>query len=93
MKAQELTPATGPQQPGRFEVARLGQEFYERLATFADRFDEPEKRLDGAVQAYNEAAELPVADPIERVPRVLKQVGLMGLPEGATTDDDLTDTS
>ena len=38
------------------EVARLGKEFYERLATFADRFDEMRKRLDGAVQAYNEAA-------------------------------------
>ena len=96
------------------EVARLGKEFYERLATFADRFDDLRKRLDGAVQAYNEAAgslesrvlvsarrlreldvttaaELPLADPIERVPRVLKQAGLMGLPEGATTDDDLTD--
>jgi DNA recombination protein RmuC len=97
------------------EVARLGREFYERLATFADRFDDVRKRLDGAVQAYNEAAgsfesrvlvsarrlreldvttaaDLPPADPIERVPRVLKQVGLMGLPEGATTDDDLTDS-
>jgi DNA recombination protein RmuC len=97
------------------EVARLGKEFYERLATFADRFDDLRKRLDGAVQAYNEAAgslesrvlvsarrlreldvttaaELPLADPIERVPRVLKHVGLMGLPEGATTDDDLTDS-
>jgi DNA recombination protein RmuC len=97
------------------EVARLGKEFYERLATFADRFDDLRKRLDGAVQAYNEAAgslesrvlvsarrlrdldvttaaELPLADPIERVPRVLKQVGLMGLPEGATTDDDLTES-
>lgn len=97
------------------EVARLGREFYERLATFADRFDDLRKKLDGAVQAYNEAAgslesrvlvsarrlreldvttaaELPLADPIERVPRVLKQVGLMGLPEGATTDDDLTDS-
>jgi DNA recombination protein RmuC len=96
------------------EVARLGKEFYERLATFADRFDDLRKKLDGAVQAYNEAAgslesrvlvsarrlreldvttaaELPLADPIERVPRVLKQAGLMGLPEGATTDDDLTD--
>ncbi len=97
------------------EVAQLGKEFYERLATFADRFDDLRKRLDGAVQAYNEAAgslesrvlvsarrlreldvttaaELPLADPIERVPRVLKQAGLMGLPEGATTDDDLTDS-
>lgn len=91
------------------EVARLGKEFYERLATFADRFDEIRKRLDGAVQAYNEAAgsfesrilvsarrlrelevttadELQPADPIERVPRVLKQVGLMGLPDEALTD-------
>ena len=97
------------------EVARLGKEFYERLATFADRFDDVRKRLDGAVQAYNDAAgsfesrvlvsarrlreldvtsapELPFADPIERVPRVLKHAGLMGLPEGATTDDDLTDS-
>jgi len=97
------------------EVARLGKEFYERLATFADRFDDVRKRLDGAVQAYNDAAgsfesrvlvsarrlkeldvttapELPFADPIERVPRVLKQAGLMGLPDGATTDDDLRDS-
>jgi len=88
------------------EVARLGKEFYERLATFADRFDEIRKRLDGAVQAYNEAAgsfesrilvsarrlrdlgvttadELRPAEPIQRIPRVLKQVGLMGLPEEA----------
>ena len=97
------------------EVARLGKEFYERLATFADRFDDVRKRLDGAVQAYNDAAgsfesrvlvsarrlreldvttapELPFADSIERVPRVLRQAGLMGLPDGATTDDDLTDS-
>jgi DNA recombination protein RmuC len=89
------------------EVARLGKEFYERLAIFADRFDDVRKRLDGAVQAYNEAAgsfearvlvsarklrelkvttadELPPAEPIDTVPRVLKQAGLMGLPEGAT---------
>jgi DNA recombination protein RmuC len=93
------------------EVAHLGKEFYERLATFADRFDDVRKRLDGAVQAYNEAAgsfearvlvsarrlrdldvttapELPPADPIERVPRVLKQAGLMGLPEGAIPDEE-----
>jgi DNA recombination protein RmuC len=90
------------------EVARLGREFYERLATFADRFDDVRKRLDGAVQAYNDAAgsfesrvlvsarrlkelkvttagELPPADPIDRIPRVLKQANLMGLPEEATT--------
>ena len=89
------------------EVARLGSEFYERLATFADRLDDVRKRLDGAVQAYNEAAgsfesrvlvsarrlkelkvttadELPPAEPIDRVPRVLKQANLMGLPEEAT---------
>jgi DNA recombination protein RmuC len=94
------------------EVARLGKEFYERLATFADRFDEIRKRLDGAVQAYNEAAgsfesrilvsarrlrdlevttaaELPPADPIERVPRVLKQVGLMGLPDDALAQSEV----
>ena len=92
------------------EVARLGKEFYERLTTFADRFDEIRKRLDGAVQAYNEAAgslearvlvsarrlrdlkvtteeELAPPGVIDTVPRVLKQVGLMGLPEGATTED------
>jgi len=94
------------------EVARLGKEFYERLATFADRFDDVRKRLDGAVQAYNEAAgslesrvlvsarrlrelevttapEIPTAEPIDRVPRVLKQVGLMGLPDGATAEEDM----
>ena len=96
------------------EVARLGSEFYERLATFADRLDDVRKRLDGAVQAYNEAAgsfesrvlvsarrlkelkvttadELPPAEPIDRVPRVLKQANLMGLPEEATRGEaDLT---
>jgi DNA recombination protein RmuC len=91
------------------EVAQLGREFYERLATFADRLDEVRKKLDGAVQAYNEAAgsfesrvlvsarrlkdlkvttaeELPPAEPIDKVPRVLKQVGLMGLPESAQVE-------
>jgi DNA recombination protein RmuC len=96
------------------EVARLGREFYERLATFADRLDDVRKRLDGAVQAYNEAAgsfesrvlvsarrlkelkvttadELAPAEPIDRIPRVLKQANLMGLPEEATQDQpDLT---
>ena len=96
------------------EVARLGREFHERLAVFAGHLDEVRKRLDGAVQAYNEAAgsfesrvlvsarrlkelkvttaeDLPAAEPIDTVPRVLKQIGLMGLPEGATTEEpDLT---
>jgi DNA recombination protein RmuC len=92
------------------EVAHLGKEFYERLATFTERMDEVRKRLDGAVQAYNEAAgsfesrvlvtarrlrdlkvttadELPPAGSIDTVPRVLRQVSLMGLPEGATTGE------
>ena len=91
------------------EVARLGREFYDRLATFADRFDDVRKKLDGAVQAYNGAAgsfesrvlvsarrlkelklttadELPPADPIDTVPRTLKQTSLMDLPDGAATD-------
>ena len=89
------------------EVAGLGRELYERLARFTEYFDDIRKRLDGAVQAYNQAAgsfesrvlvsarrlrdldvttapELPVAEPIDTVPRVLKQVGLMGLPDEAT---------
>jgi len=64
------------------------------------------KKLDGAVQAYNQAAgsfesrvlvsarklrdfditttrELPAIEPIDSVPRVLTQVGLMGLPADA----------
>jgi DNA recombination protein RmuC len=91
------------------EVARLGREFYERLTVFADRLDEVRKKLDGAVQAYNEAAgsfesrvlvsarrlkelkvttgdDLPPADPIDRVPRVLKQANLLGLPAEATNE-------
>jgi DNA recombination protein RmuC len=86
------------------EVAQLGKEFYDRLARFAGHMDDVRKKLDGAVQAYNEAAgsfesrrlkdlkvttaeELPPADPIDTVPRVLKQVNLMGLPEGVATGD------
>ena len=33
------------------------------------------------------ADELPAAEPIDTVPRVLRQVGLMGLPDGVTGDD------
>lgn len=95
------------------EVARLGREFYERLAIFANHLDEVRKKLDGAVQAYNEAAgsfearvlvsarrlkdlkvttgeELPMAEPIDTVPRVLKQVNLLGLPDEATQDREVT---
>lgn len=93
------------------EVARLGRQFHERLAIFAERFDDLRKRLDGAVQAYNEAAgsfesrvlvtarrlkdlevttgeELPPAETIDKVPRVLRQTNLLGLPDGATTEEE-----
>ena len=96
------------------EVAALGKEFYERLGTFVESFDDVRKKLDGAVQAYNRAAgsfesrvlvsarrlkeldvttaaDLPVAEPIDTVPRVLKQAGLMGLPDDATTEVEATD--
>ncbi|MEQ1756857.1 MAG: DNA recombination protein RmuC [Vicinamibacterales bacterium] len=92
------------------EVARLGRDLHDRLATFAGHFDDVRRRLDGAVQAYNSAAgslesrvmvsarrlreldittadELPVLEPIDTVPRVLRQAGLMGLPEGAIAEE------
>jgi DNA recombination protein RmuC len=92
------------------EVAALGRELYDRLATFAGHLNDIRKRLDGAVQSYNQAAgsfesrvlvtarrmkdlkvttaeELPPAESIDTVPRVLKQMGLMGLPDGATTEE------
>jgi DNA recombination protein RmuC len=91
------------------EVSRLGKEFYERLATFTEHFDDVRRKLDGAVQSYNKAAgsfesrvlvsarklkeldvttadELPPLEPIDTVPRVLKQAGLMGLPDDAVTE-------
>ena len=34
--------------------------------------------------------ELPVAEPIDTVPRVLRQIGLLGLPEEATADPEIT---
>jgi DNA recombination protein RmuC len=37
------------------EVNRLGQELYERLTTMTDHFVTLGKRLDGAVQAYNQS--------------------------------------
>ena len=92
------------------EVAALGKELYERLATFSGHLNEVRKKLDGAVQSYNQAAgsfesrvlvtarrmkdlnvttaeELPPAETIDTVPRVLRQIGLMGLPEDAATED------
>ena len=33
------------------------------------------------------ADELPPAESIDTVPRVLKQIGLMGLPDGVTTEE------
>ncbi len=91
------------------EVAALGKDLYDRLATFAGHLNEVRKKLDGAVQSYNQAAgsfesrvlvtarrmkdlnvttaeELPPAENIDTVPRVLRQIGLMGLPEDATTE-------
>jgi DNA recombination protein RmuC len=76
------------------DVARLGREFYDRLTVFAGHFEEVRKRLQGAVNAYNDAAgslesrvlvsarrlkeldvttsrEIPAAEPIDTVPRVL----------------------
>jgi DNA recombination protein RmuC len=98
------------------EVAELGREFYERLATFIEHFDDVRKKLDGAVQAYNKAAgsfetrvvvsarklkelnvttaaELQPLEPVDSVPRVLKQANLMGLPDSATLDEDAEITS
>jgi DNA recombination protein RmuC len=93
------------------EVAQLGKEFYERLATFIEHFDDVRKKLDGAVQAYNKAAgsfetrvvvsarklkelnvttagELLPLEPVDSVPRVLKQANLMGLPDSAPLAED-----
>ena len=36
------------------------------------------------------AEDLPTLDPIETAPRVLKQIGLMGLPEDATVEPEIT---
>jgi DNA recombination protein RmuC len=92
------------------EVAALGRELHDRLATFAGHLNDVRKRLDGAVQSYNQAAgsfesrvlvtarrmkelnvtsadELPPTETIDSVPRVLKQIGLMGLPEDAAGAD------
>jgi DNA recombination protein RmuC len=91
------------------EVAALGKEFYERLGTFVEYFDDVRRKLDGAVQAYNRAAgsfesrvlvsarrlkeldvttadDLQQSEPIDTVPRVLKQAGLMGLPDEAMAE-------
>ena len=94
------------------EVAALGRELYDRLATFAAHLNDVRKRLDGAVQSYNQAAgsfesrvlvtarrmkdlnvttaeELPPAESIDTVPRVLKQMNLMGLPEDVAAADEI----
>jgi DNA recombination protein RmuC len=96
------------------EVARLGRDFYDRLVTFIEHFDDVRRKLDGAVQAYNKAAgsfegrvlvsarklkelnvttaeELAPLEPVDAVPRVLKQAGLMGLPDEALTEPDATE--
>ena len=82
------------------------------MAKFTDYFDDLRRKLDGAVQAYNQAAgsfesrvlvsarrlreldvttspEIPTAEPIDTVPRVLTSIGLMGVPEEAVTQPDL----
>jgi DNA recombination protein RmuC len=91
------------------EVARLGKEFYERVAVLSEHFDDLRKKLDGAVQAYNRtvgsfegrvlvsarklrdlgvttAEELPLAETVDTVPRVLQQTNLMGIPDEALAD-------
>ena len=96
------------------EVAALGREFYDRVAKFTEYFDDVRRKLDGAVQAYNQAAgsfesrvlvsarrlrdldvttspEIPAAEPIDTVPRVLTSTGLMGVPEEAVTRPDLAE--
>ena len=96
------------------EVAKIGRELYDRVAKFTDYFDDVRRKLDGAVQAYNQAAgsfesrvlvsarrlrdldvttspEIPTAEPIDTVPRVLTSVGLMGVPDEAVTRPDLAE--
>jgi DNA recombination protein RmuC len=96
------------------EVAALGREFYDRVAKFTEYFDDVRRKLDGAVQAYNQAVgsfesrvlvsarrlrdlsvttgpEIPAAEPIDTVPRVLTSVGLLGVPEPAVTQPDLAE--
>jgi len=98
------------------EVAQLGKDFYERLAKFADHFNEIGRKLNGAVGAYNDAVgsfesrllvsarrlkdlevtaapELLTPEPIDTVPRALKQAGLMGLPESQSSRDPEGSTS
>ena len=95
------------------EVARIGRELYDRVSLFAGRYDELRRKLDGAVQAYNEAAgtlearvlvsarrlkdlqittapDIAPSESIERVPRVLRQAGLMGVPDEATVEPEIT---
>ncbi|MEQ1573873.1 MAG: DNA recombination protein RmuC [Vicinamibacterales bacterium] len=92
------------------EVAVLGKEMYDRIANFAESFEDLRKKLDGSVQAYNKAVgsfesrvlvsarklkelkvttapDLPAAEPIDTVPRVLKQTKLVGLREGTAAGE------
>jgi DNA recombination protein RmuC len=96
------------------EVARLGREFYDRVARFTDHFEDLRRKLDGAVQAYNQAAgsfesrvlvsarrlrelevtsspEIPAAEPIDTVPRVLTSIALMEVPAEAVTQPGLSE--
>jgi DNA recombination protein RmuC len=90
------------------EVARLGKDFYERLARFSEHFNDVGKKLHGAVHAYNDAVgsfesrllvsarrlkdlevtaapELLTPEPIDTLPRTLKQAGLIGIRGAAAS--------
>jgi DNA recombination protein RmuC len=95
------------------EVSRLGKEFYERVATFTEHFDDVRRKLDGAVKSFNNAAgsfegrvlvsarklkeldvttagDLPVLEPIDSVPRMVRPVGVPGLSAEAPGEPDVT---
>ena len=80
---------------GKFAIASRNQEasycavqaYNEAAGSFESRILVSARRLRDL--EVTTAAELPPADPIERVPRVLKQVGLMGLPEEALTESEV----
>jgi DNA recombination protein RmuC len=96
------------------EVARLGKDFYERLARFSEHFNDVGKKLDGAVRAYNDAVgsfesrllvsarrlkdlevtaapELLSPEPVDTLPRAIKQGGFIGIRGGsASTERDVS---